>query len=330
MAIRVFIGNKSEHRHEIVQQHEIIDTLKKEPFDEDVYVLLNFSVKQATEIDCVIFTSNGPVLLELKNVKGEISGELNKEWIVRRYNGDEYVLPKNLISQLKKERSHFNQSLIKSIKPLLPEVADEELQKTEAWGYFKKGSTYTGSVTKDDVTWFDITNVDTLVSKLNFDNATVNFTNDIRDKFVSDLSLTEFTGDILPLDQYEDTEVEITEIAEENADNKPVVAVTETLAEMFALLESSLTTSDIKLFNLAKQVPDGPQRIRGVAGSGKTMLLCQKAAYMHTLHPEWDIALVFYTQSLYTEIEQKIKSSIGRLGGIWNPKKLRLLHAWGV
>lgn len=329
MAIRIFIGNASEKRHEIVQQHEIIDVLKKEHFDDDVYLLLNFHVKDATEIDCVIFTSSGPVLLELKTIRGEIYGELNGDWKAVKNNGDEYILPKNLLHQLKKERSKFNQSLLASLKPLLPDIPEEDIMRTEAWGYFPKGTVYKGSITRNEVSWFDIVTLDTLREKFSFDESRVMYTNEMREKFIADLHLTEFIGDILPYERYEVDEEE----TENETGEVPVpydpLNDTEPLGQKFCLLESSLTTSNIKLFSHAKQIPEGPQRIRGVAGSGKTMLLCQKAAYMHTRHPEWDIALVFYTQSLYDEIEQKVRESIGRLGGIWNPRKLRILHAYG-
>jgi len=329
MAIRVFIGNKSENRHEIIQQHEIIDVLKTEHFDDDVYLLLNFNVKDATEIDCVIFTSSGPILLELKKISGEIHGELNGDWKAVKKNGNEYILPRNLLHQLKKERSKFNQSLLASVRPFLPDVFEEDIMRTEAWGYFPKGSVYKGTITRNEVSWFDLATVDTLGSKLSFNDAPVIYSNAVREKLISDLHLTEFFGDILPCDQYkvEDEETEY-ETAEPLAPYNPATH-TEPLAQKFCLLESSLTTSNIKLFNHAKQIPEGPQRIRGVAGSGKTMLLCQKAAYMHTRYPEWDIALVFYTQSLYHEIEQKVRESVGRLGGTWDPKKLMIFHAWG-
>lgn len=38
------------------------------------------------------------------------------------------------------------------------------------------------------------------------------------------------------------------------------------------------------------------QRIRGIAGSGKTVILCQKAALMHLKYPQWRIALVFFRE----------------------------------
>ncbi len=82
------------------------------------------------------------------------------------------------------------------------------------------------------------------------------------------------------------------------------------------------------------QIPPGPQRIRGIAGSGKTILLCQKAALMHLAHPEWDIALIFFTQSLYDLIPQTIDYWLRYLSEgektLDNSKpKLMILHAWG-
>ena len=40
------------------------------------------------------------------------------------------------------------------------------------------------------------------------------------------------------------------------------------------------------------------QRIRGLAGSGKTIVLALKAAYLHASHPEWRIAVTFLTRSI--------------------------------
>jgi len=91
---------------------------------------------------------------------------------------------------------------------------------------------------------------------------------------------------------------------------------------------------DLRQESVAKQIPPGPQRIRGIAGSGKTVLICQKAALMHLKHPDWDIAVVFFTQSLYETIQRGLdqwlrRFSGGRIGyNLANPR-LRVLHAWG-
>lgn len=82
-------------------------------------------------------------------------------------------------------------------------------------------------------------------------------------------------------------------------------------------------------------IPPGPQRIRGIAGSGKTVLLCQKAAWMHWYHPDWDIALVFFTRSLYDQavslVNQWLKFfSNGEVKYEPHKSKLKILHAWGA
>lgn len=83
---------------------------------------------------------------------------------------------------------------------------------------------------------------------------------------------------------------------------------------------------------IVKNIPNGPQMIRGIAGSGKTLKICQKAAYIHAKHPEWKIAVVFFSRSLYGYITRLVKKYT-RLNGIkWNPENpgnLEVIHAWG-
>lgn len=46
-------------------------------------------------------------------------------------------------------------------------------------------------------------------------------------------------------------------------------------------LQQWVGSTDIEQIHIGMSIPPGPQRIRGIAGSGKTVLLCQKAAWMH-------------------------------------------------
>ena len=95
--------------------------------------------------------------------------------------------------------------------------------------------------------------------------------------------------------------------------------------------DKELNRVDIcELTPLAREIPAGPQRVRGIAGSGKTRLLCQKAAFMHHQHPEWDIAYVFFTQSVYGDIHHNIERTLIGLGKEWDPQKLKIFHAWGA
>lgn len=74
----------------------------------------------------------------------------------------------------------------------------------------------------------------------------------------------------------------------------------------------------------------GPQRIRGLAGSGKTVVLALKAAMTAIREPEATIAVTFYTKSLYQHIKQLI-TRFYRMHEDRDPdwKRLRVLHAWG-
>lgn len=99
-------------------------------------------------------------------------------------------------------------------------------------------------------------------------------------------------------------------------------------------LRNRLYELDLQQESIGKKIPSGPQRIRGIAGSGKTVLLCQKAAHMCLAHPDWHIAVVFFTQSLYDQIIELVDKSIRRFsnGEIQYDQvssNLQILHGWG-
>lgn len=77
--------------------------------------------------------------------------------------------------------------------------------------------------------------------------------------------------------------------------------------------------------------PIGIQRIRGMAGSGKTVILARKAVELHTKHPEWDIIVTFNTWALKKQIVALIDKfySIKNNGQKPNYKKLRVMNSWG-
>lgn len=74
----------------------------------------------------------------------------------------------------------------------------------------------------------------------------------------------------------------------------------------------------------------GPQRIQGLAGSGKTVVLALKAALTAVREPEARIAVTFYTKSLYQHIKRLI-TRFYRMHEDRDPdwKKIQVLHAWG-
>lgn len=124
---------------------------------------------------------------------------------------------------------------------------------------------------------------------------------------------------------------------------KPVIVGDTTMAsdnpstklEIIRSLTTKLGEMDVQQEGIGKMIPPGPQRIRGIAGSGKSVLLCQKAAHMHLKHPDWNIALVFFSRSLYEEVTAQVDKWLRHFtnGDVcYDDKvkqKLRILHAWG-
>jgi len=99
-------------------------------------------------------------------------------------------------------------------------------------------------------------------------------------------------------------------------------------------VRSRLNQLDLQQEKIAKQIPHRMQRIRGIAGSGKTVLLCQKAALMSVKYPEWQIALVFFSRSLYDSITQQVDKWVrhytqDKIAYNQEQSNLKILHAWG-
>ncbi|WP_395623307.1 hypothetical protein [Sphingomonas daechungensis] len=97
------------------------------------------------------------------------------------------------------------------------------------------------------------------------------------------------------------------------------------------LIEAAIANMDAWQKKAAIEFPEGPQRIRGLAGSGKTIVLAQKAAILHAKFPEWNIAVTFQTRSLYQQFRNLIDRFYRELtldDPDWN--KLSVLHAWGA
>ena len=75
----------------------------------------------------------------------------------------------------------------------------------------------------------------------------------------------------------------------------------------------------------------GIQRIRGMAGSGKTIVLARKAVELHTAHPDWDIVVTYYTRSLKDQLVSLISKFYAAKndGAKYNEEKLKVMQSWG-
>jgi len=95
-------------------------------------------------------------------------------------------------------------------------------------------------------------------------------------------------------------------------------------------IEQEIANLDQWQKRAAIETPDGPQRDRGLAGSGKTVVLALKAAYLHAQHPDWTIAVTFHSRSLYQQLTDLIRRfSYEHANDEPNYERLRILHSWG-
>ncbi len=104
-------------------------------------------------------------------------------------------------------------------------------------------------------------------------------------------------------------------------DSKPAI-----LAE----LESEIANFDANQRRAAISIVNGPQRIRGLAGSGKTVVLAMKAAHIHLSDPDAQVLFTFYTKSLYDFIRRLITRFYRQFKDSdpdWS--KVHVRHAWG-
>ncbi len=95
-------------------------------------------------------------------------------------------------------------------------------------------------------------------------------------------------------------------------------------------LETTIANLDQEQEKAVIEAYQGIQRIRGLAGSGKTVVLALKAAYFHAQNPDWKIAVTFHTRSLkgqFTELVERF--CLTKTGEVPDWQQLRIINAWG-
>ena len=95
-------------------------------------------------------------------------------------------------------------------------------------------------------------------------------------------------------------------------------------------LERNVANLDKIQMSAALEISDSVQRIRGLAGSGKTIVLALKAAYMHVSNPSLKIAITFNTRSLKQQFKELITRFVYEQSESepnWN--NVNIIHAWG-
>jgi superfamily I DNA and RNA helicase len=95
----------------------------------------------------------------------------------------------------------------------------------------------------------------------------------------------------------------------------PGAPIADTSSRGYYLREcrKSINLLDDRQVDVAYCIPPSPQRIRGLAGSGKTVVLAAKIAYMKSKNPDWKILCTYSTRSLknaFTDLVRKFLHQI--------------------
>jgi superfamily I DNA and RNA helicase len=97
-----------------------------------------------------------------------------------------------------------------------------------------------------------------------------------------------------------------------------------------AKLEAEIANFDQKQRRAALITIAGPQRIRGLAGSGKTIILAMKVAHLHLTRPDENILITFLTKSLKVTIKSLVTKFFRHYKDEdpnWN--RIHIRHGWG-
>jgi superfamily I DNA and RNA helicase len=112
--------------------------------------------------------------------------------------------------------------------------------------------------------------------------------------------------------------------------NRQYVKKQDSKGAILVKLDQSITNLDNQQSKAVLETVNGVQRIRGLAGSGKTIVLARKIAYLHAKNRNWKIAITFNSRSLKEQFKRLITSFVfEQIGDIPDWEKIKIIHAWG-
>ncbi len=96
-----------------------------------------------------------------------------------------------------------------------------------------------------------------------------------------------------------------------------------------AQVNAAIATLDREQVKAVLETSEDLQRIRGLAGSGKTIVLAMKAAYLHSMYPEWKIGVTYHTRTLKQQFESLITKFTIEYISHEPTENLKILNTWG-
>ena len=104
-----------------------------------------------------------------------------------------------------------------------------------------------------------------------------------------------------------------------------------TKGKVLSIIQNKEAVFDIEQKRAALNIIDSPQRIRGLAGSGKTIILTMKAALYHLQNPDALVLYTYFTKALYGQIRYLIEKYYRDFSDNREPNwnNIYILHGWG-
>jgi hypothetical protein len=253
----------------------------------------------------IIGPTLGILVLEVKDYKKETLVELNhEEWVIQ-YGNREITTVKNPLKQARENAFHIANFLNKD-KSLLRWEGELKGKLKFPYGF---GTVFTGlkqeHFIRDNL--FHIIEPKFVLTREQIDPKEEGFSKEVllhkihqmfiipiqRKTFLSDEDIKTIRYHLFP------------EIRIKSDMNQPVAYM-----DRWLLSLDNIKVMDIHQENLAKSMGDKHRLIRGVAGSGKTLVLASRVKMLLKKNPDWRILVLCFNISLANGIKQLIKRKI--------------------
>lgn len=151
------------------------------------------------------------------------------------------------------------------------------------------------------------------------------------DSLDSVISLLENLDDCLTERNYREINAIIQNIYGLNHTDDREIQNENTLGALIKARNNEINMLDQEQFETIYKKTTAHTRVRGLAGSGKTILLVKKMAYMHYKNRELELVYVFYTKSLKQYIKDLFVNFYKDFEKYKEPdmSKIHILHSWG-
>lgn len=243
----------------------------------------------------------GMVVLEVKDYTKNTLFQLNQdEWIIRTSSGVHQTV-KSPIKQARDYMYHIS-NVLKKDKNLIQLEGKYKFNLKFPMGY---GAIFTRLYQKDFIQngLFSILDPNLVLSRDEIDPDNENFSEEIFIEKIINMFVVPFRlQQSLTHEEIQAIRYHLFPEVRISAEFKQPVPYQDQLL---------LSLHDIKIMdlhqeNLAKQLGDKNRLIRGVAGSGKTLILVSRAKLLSKDHPDWKILILCYNITLSQNIKQMI------------------------